>query len=231
MLGIAIPAHNEEDTIALSVAAAMEAGRHPALGGESFEVVVALDACNDATGDRARALGARTVEVDARNVGVARACAAQALIEKGARWLAFTDADTLVAPEWLRDQLSLASDAVCGCVGVADWSCHGADAPRLHAHFLATYHDRDGHRHIHGANLGVSTALYRGVGGFKPLKCSEDVDLVHALELAGARIAWSAKPRVVTSARRHARAKGGFADALLAALKPSLVVPLLSDSL
>ena len=39
-----------------------------------------------------------------------------------------------------------------------------------------------------------------------------------AQALAGARIAWSARPRVVTSARRQARAVGGFADALLQAL-------------
>ncbi|MDN4591528.1 glycosyl transferase [Xenophilus aerolatus] len=218
MLGIAIPAHNEEEHIAAAVAAAMAAGRHAALAGEPFEVVVALDACTDATGVLARAAGARTVEVDARNVGVARALAAQALVQAGARWLAFTDADTRVAPDWLADQLALEADAVCGCVGVDDWSCHGVDAERLHAHFLATYNDRDDHRHIHGANLGVSTALYLQVGGFKHLACSEDVDLVRAIELAGARIAWSARPRVVTSARRQARAVGGFADALLQAL-------------
>lgn len=218
MLGIAIPAHNEEAHIAAAVRAAMAAGRHAALGGEPCEVVVALDACTDATGELARAAGARTVALDARNVGVARALAAQALVEAGARWLAFTDADTRVAPDWLADQLALGADAVCGCVAVDDWSCHGADAERLHAHFLATYNDRDGHRHIHGANLGVSTALYLQVGGFKHLACSEDVDLVRAIEQTGARIAWSARPRVLTSARRQARAVGGFADALLQAL-------------
>ena len=42
--------------------------------------------------------------------------------------------------------------------------------------------------------------------------------LARAIERTGARIAWSARPRVLTSARRQARAVGGFADALLQAL-------------
>ncbi|MEO5934637.1 MAG: hypothetical protein ABIQ08_13950, partial [Duganella sp.] len=44
---------------------------------------------------------------------------------------------------------------------------------------------------------------------------SEDVALVAALERCGARFAWSSAPRVVTSARRDARAGGGFGDTLL----------------
>ena len=39
---------------------------------------------------------------------------------------------------------------------------------------------------------------------------------------SGARVAWSAAPRVVTSARREARAAGGFADALLNAVASRL---------
>ena len=221
MIGIAIPACNEEEHIAAAVAAALHAARHPGLNGQACMLVVALDACTDATADRAREGGAHTVELAARNVGRARALAAETLLAAGAQWLAFTDADTRVSPDWLFDQLSLNADVVCGSVGVEDWSCHGADAARLQAHFLATYSDRDGHRHIHGANLGVSAAAYQRAGGFRQLDCSEDVDLVMSLEAQGARIAWSARPRVITSARRHGRAIGGFADALRSALPSS----------
>ena len=52
------------------------------------------------------------------------------------------------------------------------------------------------------------------VGGFAPLASSEDVALVQALEDVGASIAWSAAPRVVTSARRQFRAPGGFGATL-----------------
>jgi len=227
MLGIVIPAHNEALLIADALAAVMAAARHPGLDGEPVEVVVVLDSCTDTTGVLASRAGARTVSLNARNVGVARAVGAEAMLAVGARWLAFTDADTVVSPSWLVDQLALDADAVCGSIGVDDWSAHGPQAVELLAHFKRTYRDEDGHRHIHGANLGVSAEAYRRAGGFQHLACSEDVALVQALEATGARIAWSAKPRVVTSARREARAKGGFADALLGALASSLaaVVP------
>lgn len=218
MLCIVIPAHNEEQLIAQAIEAARTAGRHPSLGGEATEVLVVLDSCTDASGIRAASAGARTLSIHARNVGVARAAGAQAALALGARWLAFTDADTLVSPTWLADQLALDADAVCGSIAVDDWSAHGPHADLLHAHFLETYFDRDDHRHVHGANLGVSAAAYLKAGGFKHLACSEDVELVRALESTGARVAWSAKPRVVTSARRDGRAHGGFADALLEAI-------------
>jgi len=39
---------------------------------------------------------------------------------------------------------------------------------------------------------------------------------VDLLAASGARIAWSAAPRVVTSGRRDARVRGGFGDTLAA---------------
>ncbi|AMM25488.1 glycosyltransferase [Variovorax sp. PAMC 28711] len=218
MLGIVIPAHNEERDIHACVRAAQEAAHHPALAGETVEVLVVLDSCTDATAVRAAQAGAHTLSMRARNVGTARAMGAEALLARGARWLAFTDADTVVSPSWLVDQLALNAEAVCGSIGVDDWSPHGAHAALLKAHFLETYTDADGHSHIHGANLGVSAAAYRRAGGFQHLTCSEDVAFVRALEAAGIQIAWSARPRVMTSARREARAEGGFADALLNAI-------------
>ena len=73
----------------------------------------------------------------------------------GARWLAFTDADTVVTPAWLAAQLALKVEAVVGTVAVDDWGVYG---PAMQKHFETTYTDADGHRHIHGANLGVSAA-------------------------------------------------------------------------
>jgi len=215
MIGIVVPAHNEEGCIRACLRALSDAARHPDLAGEAVEIVVVLDECSDATGVHAQAGGAMTVSIRARNVGMARAVGAQALLERGARWLAFTDADTVVSSSWLVDQLSLRCDAVCGTVGVADWTPHGENARFLAEHFRQTYTDDEDHAHVHGANLGVSAAAYRRTGGFKYLACSEDVALVNALIASGARVAWSAKPRVVTSARKDARAVGGFADALI----------------
>ena len=217
MIGVAIPAHNEEATLAACLAAVRAASAHPALAGEAVHVVVALDDCSDRSAQLAREHGADALPLSARNVGVARAAAATRLLAHGARWLAFTDADTRVSPEWLAAQLSLAADAdaVCGTVAVDDWSAHGTLADRLARHFQRDYQDHDGHRHVHGANLGVSARAYTAAGGFAPLACSEDVALVESLVATGARVAWSALPRVTTSARTTARARGGFGDTLL----------------
>lgn len=216
MLGIVIPAHNEEDHIATAVHAAAAAARHQALGGEHVEILVVLDSCQDLTGVRASQHGARTLSLRGRNVGYARAAGAAALLAMGARWLAFSDADSRVSESWLSDQISLGADAVCGTVTVDDWSSHGEHAPWLRAHFQESYRDADGHTHVHGANLGVSAAAYRRAGGFKHLPCSEDQQLVDALVASGAQVAWSARPRVVTSARRDVRAQGGFGSHLSA---------------
>ena len=224
MIGVVVPAHDEEAHIATTVAAIRVAACHPALQGEPVQVLIVLDSCSDATGPIARSLGVRTLAVDARNVGQARGAGARVLLDEGARWLSFTDADTRVSPEWLMRQLEIDADVVCGSIGVDDWSVHGHYADSLRAHFARTYTDADGHRHVHGANLGVAAKAYVRAGGFPALACSEDVALVEALKETGARIAWSAAPRVSTSARHDARARGGFGDTLLAVIAAGLAI-------
>lgn len=182
----------------------------PDLRAEEVHVRAVPDACVDATAARASAL-ADMLLIEARNVGMARAAGAAALIAKGARWLAFTDADSEVAPCWLARQQALGADAVCGVVAVADWGDHGAVA---RAAYDEHYVDAENHAHVHGANLGVSTTAYPRAGGFPPLRSSEDVALVRQLAATGAAIARTNTVRVRTSARRVARAPDGFADFL-----------------
>lgn len=218
MIGIVIPAHNEEELIEDCVVRARACTHSQGLLAEPVEVVVVADACTDDTALLAARAGALVLPIHARNVGAARAAGAELMLARGARWLAFTDADTLVSRDWLADQLALDADAVCGTVEVSDWTPQAEHAELLSFHFAETYRDADDHRHIHGANLGISSEAYRRAGGFRPLACSEDVDLVASLERIGAKISWSARPRVYTSARRVARAPGGFADALIQAV-------------
>jgi glycosyltransferase involved in cell wall biosynthesis len=214
VIGVVVPAHNEGSLAAACLHAIAEAGADPLLGGEQVVVIVVLDCCTDDTKAIAEALGARTLVTSARNVGYARAAGAEAALEAGARWLAFTDCDSLVAPDWLSAQLAehaQGADAVCGTVCVGDWGGYGE---KMRLHFAATYTDAAGHRHIHGANLSVSAQAYRQAGGFQPLHTGEDVALVASLEKIGARIAWSDAPRVMTSARHDFRAPGGFGSTL-----------------
>ena len=223
MIGVVVPVHDEEACLGACLDALRAAATCPRLQGEAVCIVIVLDACRDQSQRivLAHAMQADLrwrldcIAVEARNVGAARAAGARLLLQRGARWLAFTDADTRVSPAWLSTQLALDADAVCGTVAVDDWSPHGDRAGALHAHFAQTYTDADGHRHVHGANFGVRASAYLRAGGFAPLACSEDVAMVAALQATGAHIAWSAAPRVVTSARRQARARGGFGDTLL----------------
>ncbi|WP_233849624.1 glycosyltransferase [Paraburkholderia sp. HD33-4] len=214
MLGIVIPAHNEEKLLPACLRASRLAAQHPGLKGEQVGVVVVLDRCTDGSELIAREYGASTVFIDARNVGMARAAGASVLLEKGARWLSFTDADSRVATDWLVAQLALKAEAVCGVVTVDDWGEHDA---ATRAAFYRSYVNSDGHRHVHGANLGVSAQAYLRTGGFPPIACSEDVALVDMLIATDTTIAWSAAPRVTTSARRASRARGGFGDTLATA--------------
>ncbi|MEO6103737.1 MAG: glycosyltransferase [Pseudoxanthomonas sp.] len=211
MIAVLIPAHNEEALIAYCLASVMEAARHPDLHGEAVKVVVALDRCNDSTEVIASQHGVELVHLAEGNVGLARAAAAARAIELGARWLATTDADTCVPPDWLVAQLAADSDAFCGVVTVDDWEDY---SPEMANAFTGSEIVQDGHPHIHGANMGVSAEFYARCGGFQSLVVSEDVALIQALMHTQARIARLAYPVVRTSARRNARASGGFSDYL-----------------
>lgn len=211
MIAVLVPAHDEEALIGGCMASVARAADAVMAGGEPVCVVVALDRCSDRTGEIARAHGAETVVLHDGNVGLARAAAAAHAIARGARWLATTDADSAVPADWLTAQLALDADAFCGVVAVDDWSGY---PPWMARAFEGVEAVRDGHPHVHGANLGVAVDAYLRCGGFAPLGCSEDVALVDALVASGARIARRAHPRVLTSARRVARARGGFSDYL-----------------
>lgn len=128
MIGVVVPAHNEEACLGDCLRALAAAARHPDLGGEAVRIVVVLDACQD-----------------------------------GSRGIVLR---------------------------------HAA------AHNCARISGR--------------------TGGFAALACHADVALVAALERSGAHFAWSAAPRVVTSGRTDARARGGFGDTLLGLAETSL---------
>lgn len=212
MIGILIPAHNEEDLLEECIRAALRAACHERLEGETVLVLVVLDSCTDRSSEIVDRYPVQSLAIEARNVGQARAAGARFLLDRGVRWISCSDADSRVAKDWLVAQLALGADAVCGTVTVDQWNIAFDESAqiRYHQHYQA----RDGHRHIHGANLGISAEAYQRAGGFEPLACDEDVQLVRQLERCGANIAWSQRPQVLTSARLDSRARGGFGDFL-----------------
>ena len=222
MIGICIPAHNEEALIAGCLHSVAVAAQHSDLAAEEVQVVVMLDSCSDGTAAIVARWPFVALAIDAHNVGRARAAGARHLLQHQARWLAFTDADTCVAPDWLAAQLSLGADVVCGTVEVDSWDAHGCHAQAARSQFESSYQDRDGHRHVHGANLGLTARCYQQAGGFDAMECGEDQALVDRLAALGAQIAWSALPRVLTSGRPFSRVEHGFAGAIRRASQPDM---------
>ncbi|MCD2186942.1 glycosyltransferase [Actinomycetospora soli] len=216
VLGVVVPVHDEEALLGGCLEALDRAARW-VHGSASVRVVVVLDSCRDASREIAREHGAETIAVAARNVGVARDAGFRALLDgPGAvpDWIATTDADSRVPPDWLLAQLAAygrGADARVGAVYVDDWDGHG----RSTREWFRTVYDAaaDPHPHVHGANLGVRREAYERCGGFRGLAVGEDVSLVAALD-AGGLVHRSRRSPVLTSGRRIARAAGGFATRL-----------------
>lgn len=225
-IAVVIPAHNEQLLLPRALNALEVARRHPALAAVRIVTVVAADTCRDATAALAREAGAEVVELRGRSPGAARAAGvAHALAVLGAQpadvWIATTDADSAVPPDWLAQQAGHAGEgweAVVGTVRVEDWPPHaGAVAARFEELYEASRPAAGlpwEHPHVHGANLGIAAGAYQRIGGFPPLTVGEDRGLVAALERGAHRVLRTADCAVVTSARLRARARGGFADYL-----------------
>lgn len=211
MIAILIPARNEAARIERCLYAARVAASDPGLRAETVVIIVAADSCTDDTAQLARPIADLVVEDDFGDVGSARAAAAEQALLRGARWLANTDADSIVPADWLVGQLSFGADVFCGIVGVGDWEDYPASVSEA---FQTLTVAAPGHPHVHGANLGVSASCYIRAGGFQPGSAHEDVSLVARLAGIGAVIARQPAPRVMTSARRSSRAREGFSDYL-----------------
>lgn len=233
---VVVPARDEELLLpaclaALQVAAAEVVARVPGL---RVDVVVVLDRCCDgsaaAVASAPGGVAVHPLVVDEGNVGAARAAgvaAARALhvaVPADRHWLAMTDADSHVPPDWLMHHLQLAeggADAVVGTVTVVDWSQR---AGLVRDRWLAGYQPVDGHGHVHGANLGLTAHAYLLAGGFRAQQTHEDRDLVAALA-DRCLLVRSAGAPVVTSSRVHARAPEGFAGFLDALAQHRRVEP------
>lgn len=127
-------------------------------------------------------------------------------------WIATTDADTLVPTDWLTLQLGYAERGFQAVAGVVDLRPDERPDPAVAAAFARHYPlGKQGHRHVHGANLGVRADAYLAAGGFPPLAVAEDHALWNALQHGGRRCVSSVALRVATSGRLVGRAAGGFA--------------------
>lgn len=206
-LAVIVPAHNEQDLLPACLHSLAVAARLPV----AVELIVVADACTDGTAGLAAAAGATVLTTTGRNVGRARAAGMDHALRNGVdgRWLATTDSDSRVPPDWLRWHLGHAqagTDLLAGSVVVDDWSVR---PDGLAAVYEQGY--RSAALHVHGANLGVAAHAYRAAGGFPPVRHSEDVALIDAVRRNGGLVVADPRCPVTTSARRSGRAPHGFA--------------------
>ena len=213
-VAVIVPAADEADRIGTCLDALRVArDRLRAHSAVPVRIVVVLDGCRDRTADRVAAFPeVEVVAIDDRCVGTARAAGAAHVLrttgEPDRLWLANTDADSAVPPDWLVEMVRLAEagvDLVLGTVQPTDEL-----PPALLARWLAQHDAADGHEHVHGANLGIRAGRFVELGGWADLATGEDVDLVARAVVAGAMIVRTGAVPVRTSARMVGRTPHGF---------------------
>ncbi len=246
VLSVVIPVRDEEASLPATLealASQLDADGSP-LDPDLYEIILLVNNSVDRSAEIARAFASRhpalvlhVAEIDLpdqeAHVGRARRLlmdtAAGRLPASGL--IATTDADTVVAPDWIAMMLAefeAGADAVAGRILVdpAGFAEHDGAARRFHlldvtyrslvaeleARLAPDPHDPWPRHFQHfGPSIAVTITAYRRAGGMPPLPSLEDVAFYNALRGIGARIRHSPAVRVVTSARPAGRTGFGFA--------------------
>ncbi len=183
--------------------------------------IVVLDTCTDGSADICRQHRVETIEVEFANVGRARHAgvisAIQSAVSASSLWIANTDADSRVTPDWVAEQVRLAEQGADAVLGVTDVTSE-LQASQLRAH-QAAYTRRIGpngsHSHVHGANLGIRASTYLDAGGFPPLTDHEDRQLVLRVRAMRSPVVVTTTSLCVeTSGRTMGRCHNGFARSI-----------------
>ncbi len=236
---VVVPARNEEELVAACLQAlATQTGVQP----HEYEVLLVLDRCTDATGKRAKEVtdahprfrlrfleGPGLGSGHARRAGMDAACDMLMGLGRPGGLIASTDADTVVANDWLSTQLGAAergARAIGGRIELGDGSLSRA-VVRWHAERGRTRHqeilddpDRLGtaeHWQFSGASLALTAETYARVGGLEPRATLEDERLEQVLREQNIPIERLLSVRATTSARLKGRASQGLAHDLAAA--------------
>jgi glycosyltransferase involved in cell wall biosynthesis len=225
---VAVPARNEECRIVASIDAVL--GAAEAIGPHiTVAVSVAADGCTDRTiellediADKDRAVrvvnGLWNSAGGARRAAVANGVASLASvgpISAQATWIATTDADSHVPPDWLTSQLRYADSGHDAVAGIVELHHDDDRTDRLVDLFVRNYSvGTRSHAHVHGANMGIRASAYAAAGGFPPVERSEDRLLWNELVRLNFCVISPVTVKVATSGRLAGRAVGGFADAM-----------------
>ncbi len=224
---VGVPARNEERHLESAIRAVLAAADRA--DDVTTAVVLALDSCDDSSVEIALALAAEdprviVLEDTWGNAGAARRAAidagisaamADGGIDIGEIWVATTDADTVVPPDWVAAHRDHGRAGTAAVAGIVDILLDDDATPAVMDIFTRTYVvESDTHHHVHGANMGVRGDVYLSAGGFAAIDVAEDHALWNVIQNAGHRCVATTALRVSTSGRRVGRAVGGFADRL-----------------
>ncbi len=212
---VVVCARNAEDTIEAALRSLVR------LRYEPLEVLVIDDGSTDSTAARAEAIaGVRVVRTPPQGLSAARnRGAAEARHEV----IAYTDADCVADPDWLRWIVPVIAGNVVAAGGPNLSMPHPgrlyatlAAAPGAPTHVL-TSHDRA--EHLAGCNLVVRRDVHASIGGFDPqfTSAGDDADFCWRLLDAGFEIGfaplgvvWHERRRTV---RRYLRQQRGYGRA------------------
>ena len=219
---VVVPARNEEELLPRCLSAlAVAIGEVGGVAGPVppvIDVVVVLDRCSDGTaGVVSHWPMFSSISTNGGAVGVARRAGVRHLLPTpdrftSATWIASTDADSAVPPNWLSVQLGFARNAVDLVLGTVVPDDGLSDGVR--ERWDAQHRLVEGHTHVHGANLGVRADRYLHAGEFAPVDGQEDVRLVSALRGLRVSEVRTALIPVLTSGRLAGRTPAGFAGYL-----------------
>jgi glycosyltransferase involved in cell wall biosynthesis len=220
-LGVVIPAANEEAVLDDCLRAILASRRQLIASLQHsviVRVVVVLDGCVDNSADVvARYASVEAVHLTGVGVGAARHAGAMRVLAGGTpaaeTWLANTDADSVVSPQWLGamlDEAAHGAHVVLGTVRPDGGLSHAGNAAWHGRHILT-----DGHPHVHGANFGIRGDVYLALDGWPPVLSGEDTELAARASSAGhLRVVRSGRVPVTTSTRQVGRAPHGFSSYL-----------------
>lgn len=194
-LSVVVPAYNEERYLVPCLRALREQR-------VELELIVVDNASSDATPEIAKEYADVVVREERKGVAFARE---RGWRSAGGEIIAFTDADTIVAPDWAERVLEAMQDsviAVYGPVYLSDGLWH----ERLLARYAFTgfllLNHLLGLVHFSGQNFAVRRSALERVGGFNlRLRSAEDVELSRRLKREG-RIRFIREMKVYTSSRR-----------------------------
>lgn len=232
---VVVPAKDEEDLISRCLDSL---ARQSGVSTEEYEILLVLDDCSDATEERALLAASEHPELrlallqgpgrgagHARRTGMETACERLLALGRPTGLISSTDADTIVAEDWLANQLAAAGHGARAIGGRIELLQEGGPPEEVRSwrerrgqQRLGPLRQREGRRVEHwqfsGASLSLTAEAYREIGGLEPRAALEDEYLERALQQRNIPIQRPLDVRVSTSPRLIGRASRGLAKDL-----------------